>query len=215
VAFIFGRKLLGCIMEGNRQNVFEVYNIIGDWFAENRPQNLMEQPYFDKLICLIPAGGNILDVGCGTAFPILNYFLEKGFNVTGVDASEKMIALARKNFPLTDFMLADMRMLSLAQKYNAVIAWHSFFHLPASDQKNMFTVFQKHLKPNGILIFTSGSTHGEAWGINGGENLFHASLDTDEYKTLLEEHHFTIIDHVMDDPECGNATVWLAQYNPS
>jgi len=201
-------------MEGNRRSVFEVYNKIGDWFAENRPQNLMEKNYLDKLISLIPTGGCILDVGCGTGFPILNYLVEKGYSVTGVDASEKMISLAERNFPSEEFVLADMRMLSLGKKYDAVVAWHSFFHLPASDQPDMFTIFQNHLNPKGILLFTSGSTGGEAWGMNGGENLFHASLDSDEYKTLLEEHYFKIAEHVIDDPKCGNATVWLAQYNP-
>jgi len=201
-------------MEGNRRNVFEVYNKVGDWFAENRPQNLTERKYLDMLISLIPAVGRILDVGCGTGFPILNYLAGKGFSVTGVDASEKMLQLAERNFPSEEFILADMRTLLLAKKYDAIIAWHSFFHLPAAEQPDMFTIFENHLNPKGILIFTSGSTGGEAWGINGGENLFHASLDAEEYKTLLEKHHFKILEHVIDDPECGNATVWMAQYNP-
>ncbi|MCZ4225501.1 class I SAM-dependent DNA methyltransferase [Pedobacter rhodius] len=201
-------------MEGNRQSVFEVYNKIGDWFAENRPQNLIEKSYLDKLISLIPSNGSILDVGCGTGVPILNYFQNKGFKVTGVDASEKMLSLAQRNFPSTAFILADMRKLPLLKKHDAIIAWHSFFHLPATDQPDMFTVFQNHLNPEGILLFTSGTTSGEVWGMNGGENLFHASLNTDEYKQLLEEHHFKILVHVVDDAECGNATVWMAQYNP-
>jgi len=201
-------------MEGNRQNVFEVYNKIGDWFAENRPQNLMEKKYLDKLMSLIPTGGSILDVGCGSGFPILNYLVDKGFSVTGVDASEKMLRLAEQNFPSEEFILADMRKLSLYKKYDAIIAWHSFFHLPGADQPDMFSVFENHLNPKGILIFTSGTTNGEAWGINGGENLFHASLNPEEYKTLLEKYDFKILAHVPNDTECGNATVWLAQYNP-
>ncbi|WP_231729874.1 trans-aconitate 2-methyltransferase [Pedobacter sp. Leaf176] len=202
-------------MEGNRQNVFEVYNKIGDWFAENRPRNLMEKKYLDMLISHIPAGGSILDVGCGTGFPIMNYLLEKGFNVTGVDASEKMLQLAERNFPSKEFILADMRTLSLNKKYDALIAWHSFFHLPAADQPDVFSIFKSHLNPKGILIFTSGTTNGEAWGMNGGENLFHASLDSEEYETLLEKYHFKILEHVVDDADCGNATIWFAQYNPS
>lgn len=201
-------------MKENRKNVFEVYNKIGDWFAENRPQNLMEKSYLDKLISLIPVNGSILDIGCGTGFPIFDYFLSKGFNVTGIDASEKMLSIANENFPSEEFILADMRKLSIGKKYNAVIAWHSFFHLPAADQQNMFRIFGNHLKPNGILLFTSGTTNSEVWGINGGENLFHASLDTDEYKWLLEKFNFNILAHKINDPECGNATVWMAQYNP-
>ena len=199
-------------MEGNRQNVFEAYNEIGDWFAENRPQNLMEKGYLDKLIALIPINGSILDVGCGTGLPILNYSQDNGFNVTGVDASEKMLGLAKKNLPLAAFILADMRQLSLPKKYDAVVAWHSYFHLPAADQTKMFAVFEQHLKPKGILLFTSGTKKGEAWGLNGGVNLFHASLDSAEYELLLERHNFSVLSHTIDDPACGNATVWMAQY---
>jgi len=201
-------------MEGNRQNVFEVYNKIGDWFAENRPQGLIEKYYLDKVIELIPARGNILDVGCGTGIPIMNYFLDNDFTVTGLDASEKMLNIAKSNFPEADLVLSDMRKLNLSKKYDALIAWHSFFHLPAADQPDMFVKFGEHLNPGGILLFTSGSENGEAWGVNGGENLFHASLDTEEYEKLLKKHHFKILIHKINDPGCGNATVWLVQYIP-
>lgn len=89
-----------------------------------------------------------------------------------------------------------------------------FFHLPAVDQLAMFEVFERHLNPNGILLFTSGTTHGEAWGMNGGENLFHASLDAEEYEYLLNKHHFKVLKHAFKDPNCGNDTVWMAQYYP-
>jgi 2-polyprenyl-3-methyl-5-hydroxy-6-metoxy-1,4-benzoquinol methylase len=35
----------------------------------------------------------ILDVGCGGGIPIAKYLVEKGFRVTGIDSSEKMIRL--------------------------------------------------------------------------------------------------------------------------
>ncbi|RYD75032.1 MAG: class I SAM-dependent methyltransferase [Sphingobacteriales bacterium] len=165
------------------------------------------------MIELIPAGGNILDCGCGTGEPIMNYFLDKGFAVTGLDASEKMLGLARANFPEAALVLSDMRRLKLNKKFDAIIAWHSFFHLPAADQPDMFAKFEEHLNPNGILLFTSGSKNGEAWAINGGESLFHASLDAVEYQNLLEKHDFKILDHKINDSRCGNATVWLVQYN--
>ena len=74
----------------------------------------------------------------------------------------------------------------------------------------MFELFEKHLNDNGILIFTSGTELGEAWGMNGGENLFHASLSTHEYTQLLNKHHFKILKHVVNDPDCGYANVWMA-----
>ena len=131
-----------------KENVFQVYNKIADWFAENRPRNLMEKPYLDTVIELIPKGASLLDLGCGNGKPIMEYFLQSGFMVTGVDASEKMLTLAKQNFPAEEFLFQDMRKLKLETRFNAIIAWHSFLHLPAEDQPKMFEIFANHLLPN-------------------------------------------------------------------
>lgn len=202
-------------MENRRDNVFETYNIIAGWFSENRYQGLMEKAYLDKLIEIAGKGASVLDLGCGTGMPIMGYLLDQGMQVTGVDASVRMLEIARQNLPETAFIEADMRTLSLNRKFDAIIAWHSFFHLPSEDQPFMFHIFKKHLNNNGILLFTSGSEDGEVWGENGGENLFHASLDKDNYQSLLEAHQFRVLSYKEDDPECGNATVWMAQLSCS
>lgn len=200
------------MQQGERKYVYKVYDKIAQWFYANRPQTLMEKNYLDKMINHLPQNATVLDLGCGTGEPILRYLLEQGVNVIGVDASTAILKIAQANFPSTKFILRDMRQLDLGKKFDAIIAWHSFFHLSADDQPAMFPLFTKHLNTNGILIFTSGTQHGEAWGMNGGESLFHASLDTDAYRLILEKHNFEILSHTVEDPECGGATVWIAQY---
>lgn len=194
---------------GERKDVYKVYNKIATWFSENRYSGLMEKRYLDELISRIPTGGTVLDLGCGTGKPILEYLVSKDLHVTGIDASSSILDIARANFPKTEFILKDMRELDLNRKFDAIIAWHSFFHLPAADQPAMFERFAAHFNPGGILLFTSGAERGEAWGMNGGENLFHASLDTKEYNTLLEENGLSVLKHVVNDSECGGATVWV------
>ena len=79
----------------------------------------------------------------------------------------------------------------------------------------MFNTFVQHLNDGGILMFTTGSEAGEIWSDNGGENLYHASLSSDEYKQLLKEHGFELIDYEINDKDCNDHTVWLARYkNP-
>ncbi|TWW01145.1 class I SAM-dependent DNA methyltransferase [Chitinophaga pinensis] len=194
-----------------KKDVFKIYNIIADWFAANRPQALTEKAYLDKLIQLAGKDAEILDLGCGTGKPMMHYLMSQGLKVTGVDASHRILEIAKQNLPSAVLIQADMRTLCLKRKFNAIIAWHSFFHLPATDQPVMFQIFKDHLHDKGILIFTSGTEYGEAWGINGGENLFHASLNYDQYRTLLEENNFQIIEYKENDPQCGDATVWIAQ----
>lgn len=200
--------------KGERKNVYQVYNKIASWYAENQYTGLMEKKYLDAVLKHLPAGADILDLGCGNGKPIMDYLLSQNMAVLGVDASVEMLNMAKANCPGARFLLRDMRNLHLAEKFDCIIAWHSFFHLPADDQPNMFSIFRQHLKPNGILLFTSGTERGEAWGMNGGENLFHASLAADEYHSLLGLNKFVVLQHQINDPECGGANVWMAQYQP-
>lgn len=199
-------------MQGEKQNVYKTYDKIADWFAANRPDGLMERKYLDDMLSHLPVNESVLDLGCGTGVPVLKYLISKNIRVTGVDASYKILEIAKTNFPDVPFVLLDMRLLDLNQKFDAIIAWHSFFHLPAADQPVMFKRFAHHLNKNGILLFTSGTENGEAWGNNGGEELFHASLDTAEYNKLLINNGFEVLRHVVNDAECGGATVWMARY---
>lgn len=61
-------------------------------------------------------------------------------------------------------------------------------------------------------MFTSGSAYGEAIGSYCGEALYHGSLDPEEYENLLVSNGFRILAYLANDPDCGEHTVWLAQY---
>jgi len=198
-------------MNANNHDLARAYDNIATWFDQHRTRTLIEQPYLDALVQALAPGAAVLDLGCGTGEPILRYLLERGCAVTGVDASAAMIAIARTRFPGTRFLVSDMRTLALDQTFDAVIAWHSLFHLPHDDQRAMFATFARLLRPRGILMFTSGSEQGETWSDNGGALLYHASLDSAEYRRLLEEHGFQVMRHAADDAACGGATVWMAQ----
>jgi hypothetical protein len=75
----------------------------------------------------------------------------------------------------------------------------------------MFKIFADHAAPRAALMFTSGPSHGVAVGNFEGEPLYHASLDPDDYRALLNGNGFAVVSHVADDAECGGHTVWLAQ----
>jgi ubiquinone/menaquinone biosynthesis C-methylase UbiE len=201
-------------MQARDTDLARAYDKIAAWFDEHRTRELIEKPYLDYLVQALKPGASILDLGCGTGEPILRFLAERQFELTGVDASAAMIAIARTRFPDTRLLVGDMRKLTLDRRFEALIAWHSFFHLPHDDQRGMFAAFSHWLHPGGILVFTSGSAYGETWSDNGGEALYHASLDADEYRSLLVQHGFAVLRHAADDAACGGATVWIAQYRP-
>jgi cyclopropane fatty-acyl-phospholipid synthase-like methyltransferase len=177
----------------------------------SRPTTLMERPYLDAVTSHLRPSAAILDLGCGTGEPMASYLTECGFSVTGVDAAPAMIAICKKRYPKGVWIEADMRSLVLERRFDAIIAWDSFFHLSQDEQRAMFPVFQRHIAPNGILLFTSGPRADEHVGTMYGEELLHASLSPDEYRALLARSGFRVLHFAPEDPKCGGHTVWLAQ----
>lgn len=200
------------MVDNDDKNILESYSKIAKWFNEHRSRDLFEKSWLDKAISQLSPGAKILDLGCGMGEPIAKYFIEQGFRVTGIDGCKEFIEIAKSNLPNGVFLIGDMRKLSLDSKFDFIIAWNSFFHLGADEQRNMFSIFANHLKSKGVLMFTSGPKAGEVWSDNGGEELYHASLDPDEYKELLEKYGFELIQYKINDENCNGHTVWLAKY---
>lgn len=174
---------------------------------------LQEKTWLDHFLSYVPETGTVLDLGCGMAEPIARYIVASGRSVIGVDTSQSMIAMARARLPDCEWIVGDMRELALGRRFEGILAWDSFFHLPADDQRAMFRRFAGHANAGAPLMFTSGTSFGEVMGVYHGEPLYHASLDASEYVKLLEHHRFRVRRHVAEDPECGDHTVWLATYN--
>jgi SAM-dependent methyltransferase len=182
-----------------------------DWIESRARTRLLEKPWLDRFRALLPPVAPVLDIGCGSAQPMAAYLIELGYPVVGVDSSPVMIDACRRHFPAQEWIVADMRELALPQKFSGILAWDSFFHLCHDDQRNMFPVFHAHASPQAALMFTSGPAHGEAIGSFGGEPLYHASFDPAEYRSLLDRNGFRVVSHVVEDPDCGGHTIWLAQ----
>jgi hypothetical protein len=104
-----------------------------------------------------------------------------------------------------------MRQLNLNRKFKAIIAWNSFFHLKEDDQLLTFSLLNKHLSDDGIIMLTVGHEKGKITGRVNTNEVYHSSLSPEEYKELMEKYNLTIIDFVLRDPECNNHTVLLAK----
>ena len=197
-------------MDPSSNDIIALYERHANGFDTDRGKSLFEKAWLDRFLAVIDADASILDIGCGSGEPIARYFLEAGHRVTGVDSSATLIGLCRERFPAETWAVGDMRQLDIGRQFGGILAWDSFFHLTPEDQRGMFPIFRAHAGPGAALMFTSGPSAGEAIGSYRGDALYHASLDTAEYRTLLGENGFTVIAHVKEDAGCGGRTVWLA-----
>jgi SAM-dependent methyltransferase len=192
--------------------VVHIYEANAAAFDRDRGRQLMEAGYLDALLSRLPLEGrSVLDLGCGMGEPIARYLIDNGCRVTGVDAAPAMIDLCKMRFPAMTWSVGDMRNLALGKRFDAIVAWDSFFHLTGEAQRGMFPIFRNHIAPRGVLLFTSGVDDGVAIGELYGQPLYHASLAVDEYRCLLGRNGFEVVQHVVEDPACGGHTVWLAQ----
>src|SRR5262245_7764160 len=181
------------------------------WDADRRAAAWNDKCWIDRFIGLLPAGAAVLDLGCGGGEPVAATMVAHGFQVTGVDSSPTLISLCRDRMPDQQWIVADMRTLSLGRHFAGVLAWDSFFHLKPDDQRAMFAVFAAHVASGGLLMFNAGPGHGEAVGSYRRDPLYHASLDAAEYATLLDGAGFDLVEHAINDPAKGGRIVWIAR----
>ena len=193
------------------ERIIALYEENAEAWDRQRGRDLHEKAWLDRFVALLPVGGRLLDIGCGAGEPIARYLIERGFGVTGIDSSPSLIGLCRLRFPEQEWRVGDMRRLQLGRRFDGLIAWHSFFHLAQQDQRTMFPRFAAHAAPGTALMFTTGPEAGEGIGTWQGEPLHHASLSPDEYEALLAKHGFEVVERRLRDPDCREASVWLAR----
>ena len=196
------------------QDILSTYDRVGPAWAAHRNRALFEKRWLDRLLAYAPLHGprrRLLDLGCGGGRPIAAYLIDRGVEVTGLDGAASMVELFTRQNPQARAIHADMRGLDLGEQFDALLAWDSLFHLSPEDQRAMFPTFATHAAPRGALMFTSGHKAGEAVGEVEGEPVYHASLDPEEYRTLLDEAGFEVLAFVPEDPDCDYHTVWLAR----
>ncbi|MQA07472.1 MAG: methyltransferase domain-containing protein [Pseudonocardiaceae bacterium] len=95
---------------------------------------------------------SLLDIACGTGSH-LRYFAEE-FDCTGLDISEEMLDLARKNVPSVPVQLGDMRRFKLGRSFDAITCMFSSISYldSAEDLGRALKCFTRHLNDGGVIV---------------------------------------------------------------
>jgi SAM-dependent methyltransferase len=100
-----------------------------------------------------PESIQVLDIGCGTGGDV-NYFKKAGVGkVVGLDASESMIAAARKKFPKNDYRVGEAEVIGqfAAAEFNLITLYY-FTYYYLRDPDMMFRNAFNWLQPGGCLV---------------------------------------------------------------
>jgi SAM-dependent methyltransferase len=113
--------------------------------------------YLGLALDLIPAGSDVLELGCGAGIPMTRALAE-GRSVTGVDISATQVAMARANVPRATFIHADMTTVAFeASSFDAVMAFYSLTHVPRDEQAELIGRIRGWLRPGGLFIASMGA----------------------------------------------------------
>jgi SAM-dependent methyltransferase len=152
--------------------------------------------YSDRMAELFPAvlerfdaqPQTILDIACGEGtFAVA--MAKRGFRVTGVDLSPRMLQFARERAEQenveVEFLLQDMRSLPFEGRFDLVTCWFDSLNyiLELEDLTKTFAGACRALKKPGLFIFDMNTIYGLA--VNWQRNLCYVQQDSAE---LFEIH---------------------------
>ncbi|MHB8136830.1 MAG: class I SAM-dependent methyltransferase [Smithellaceae bacterium] len=177
----------------------EIYNRFADTYDKSRGLFDMSDvitDFFKRLPCRT---GRLLDLGCGAGEPFPAYFIARGWQVTGVDFSFRMLEMAHRYQPDMETIFADIGEVDFPdEQFDAITSIYCLFHIEYQKHADIFRKMYRWLKPGGKSLFTYATkeyTGGEIF--NGykeflGERLFYSHMTPGNLSATLISTGFTI-----------------------
>ncbi|MEM0982206.1 MAG: class I SAM-dependent methyltransferase, partial [Cyanobacteria bacterium P01_H01_bin.58] len=127
-----------------------LYNeTMGPEYGETQLQFLQQ-----ALLSELPANAAILDLCCGTG-QLIQPLIQAGYQVTGLDGSEGMLAYARQNAPQATYRLEDARSFHLPEQFDGAFSTSASLNhiMSLNDLAQVFRNVYQALRPGGLFVF--------------------------------------------------------------
>ena len=149
----------------------------------------------------LPDGGaDVLDAGCGSGYPVLRFFADRGHRVIGCDICPSMLALAARRVPEARLVQADTAALDFPDgSFDLITSFYSLFHLDMTAQKKSFLRFFRMLRRGGTAYFTLASEQYTGRPVFNGTKEFagvelpYSHVTPEDYRGLLEDAGFQTV----------------------
>lgn len=167
----------------------------------------------EEFVSLSPKNAKVLDVGCGAGIPVTKFLVEAKFDVIGVDFSEGMLKLARRNVPEAKFVEEHMTRLSFKDNsFDGLTACYSIIHVPREKHSSLFQSFHRILKPNGVMLVSMGPDGWEGTDEYHGVEMFWSHYGPEKSLEIIRDAGFQIIfgKHIVSG---GEKHYWILAKN--
>jgi SAM-dependent methyltransferase len=161
----------------------------------------------------VPAGGAVLDLGCGCGVPLARDLAASGYAVTGVDLSAVQVERARRLVPTARFVHADATRVSFPpSSFDAVVSLYALIHMPIDEQPCLLGRVGRWLRQGGWLLATTG--HGAWTGtednwLGGQTPMWWSHADAATYRTWIEQAGLPVVaQEVVPEGDGVHALFW-------
>jgi SAM-dependent methyltransferase len=191
-------------------DIRESYDSAAEAYAEHLAAELAGKPLDRHLLNRFAEGvrgrGLVVDVGCGPGH-VAGYLKDQGVEMSGIDLSAEMIAVARRLNPGLDFQVGDMRRLDLPDATLAgLVSFYSIVHFEPGALLPVLREMRRVLAPGGLALisFHIGDEVVQVEDLFGVQVAlsfnFHSPRSVVE---ALRAAHLAVIEHVEREPYDG------------
>lgn len=165
--------------------------------------NIDMQEYWDEFSTLLPEGGSILDLGCGSGRDSA-HFISCGFDVTAMDASKEMCELASIHIG-QDVLQLSFDEIDFKEVFDGIWACASLLHVSSRKIDDIFNKVIDSLKVNGVLFmsFRYGDFEGER------DGRYYTDYRTKNLKELILKHENLELLELMKCEDVRHDKVWI------
>lgn len=184
------------------------YNATAQEYAE-QTKNFHPEKEAEKFLSHIPKGASILDLGCGPGRDAA-VFTNKGYEVTGIDPSGKLLEIARDAAPFSIFQHGYAEDIPfMDEEFSGVWACASLLHVPRANLPRALNEVYRVSRPGAIFAPSFKRGEGEEMFKDnryGGVEKFFSYYQRSEIEEMLENSGFNNIDYWGTDANDSYAT---------